>query len=62
MREVNELTNLITEITSDTYLSYQERKDKLKGIKLTYEEMESIFMATCETWTSLKELELNVKC
>ena len=62
MRELDELINLITEINSDRYLSYQERKDKLKELKLTYEEMESIFMATCETWTSLKELELNVKC
>jgi len=61
MREVNELTNLITEISNDPYLTYQERKDKLKGIKLTYEEMESIFMATCETWTSLKELEIDVE-
>ena len=55
MRELNELINLITEINSDRYLSYKERKDKLKKLNLTYEEMESIFMATCEVWTSIKE-------
>jgi len=62
MREVNELINLITEINSDLYLSYQERKDKLKALKLSYEEMESILMSACEIWASTKELELNVKC
>ena len=59
MREVNELTNLINEINSDRYLSYQERKNKLKELNLTYEEMESILMSACEVWTSIKELELN---
>jgi len=58
MREVNELINLITEISNDPYLTYQERKDKLKELKLTYEEMESIFMSMCGIWTSLKELEI----
>ena len=55
MREVNELINLITEINTDLYLSYQERKDKLKALKLSYEEMESILMSACEVWTSIKE-------
>jgi len=55
MRELNELINLITEINSDRYLSYKERKDKLKKLNLTYEEMESILMSACEVWTSIKE-------
>ena len=62
MRELDELISRITIIKSDQYLSYQERKDKLKELKLTYEEMESILMSACEVWTSIKELELNVKC
>jgi len=62
MRELDELISRITIIKSDQYLSYQERKDKLKELNLTYEEMESILMSACEVWTSIKELELNVKC
>ena len=57
MRELDNLINLITEINSDLYLSYQERKDKLKELNLTYEEMESVLMSGCEVWTSIKELE-----
>jgi len=31
MRKVEELVNLINEINSDIYLTYQERKDKIKN-------------------------------
>jgi len=55
MRELDNLINLITEINSDLYLSYQERKEKLKELNLTYEEMESILMSACEVWISIKE-------
>ena len=61
MRELDELISRITIINSDQYLSYQERKDKLKELKLTYEEMESILMSACEVWTSIKELEIDVQ-
>jgi len=56
MRELDNLINLITEINSDLYLSYQERKEKFKELNLTYEEMESVLMSAHEVWTSIKEL------
>jgi len=55
MREINELTVLLMDIIQDIQLSYQERKDKLKELYLSCEEMESMLMSICEVWTSIKE-------
>jgi len=55
MREINELATLLIDITQDMQLSYQERKDKLKELYLSCEEMESMLMSICEVWISIKE-------
>jgi len=55
MRKINELATLLIDITQDMQLSYQERKDKLKELYLSCEEMESMLMSICEMWTSIKE-------